>query len=237
MSQASGALKAKGGMSDGSVGDAEPADGRVLSKEVPMGGGHVMTPDFRMPQPDAAYPLTEFYPAGAAGAGKKRQLYAARPLRRAASPCPAHLPGGGRRVFTACGCSGRGPDPAALPCPDAPFLYSSLQVQPDGTPAALLLTEECTRLTVAVQLPPPFVWEDPLPPLPIAPGGAHPAIDHAGRDGHRDHFPAALAQKLVISNLCRRTWTCLAVRCVRYTKMEGTGFCSAIIGDAEPYIK
>ena len=29
------------------------------------------------------------------------------------------------------------------------LLYSSLQVQPDGTPAALLLTEECTRLTVA----------------------------------------------------------------------------------------
>ena len=27
------------------------------------------------------------------------------------------------------------------------LLYSSLQVQPDGAPAALLLTEECTRLT------------------------------------------------------------------------------------------
>lgn len=49
------------------------------------------------------------------------------------------------------------------------LLYSSLQVQPDGTPAALLLTEECTRLTVAVQLLPPFVWEDPLPPLPDVP--------------------------------------------------------------------
>ena len=49
------------------------------------------------------------------------------------------------------------------------LLYSSLQVQPDGAPAALLLTEECTRLTVAVQLLPPFVWEDPLPPLPDVP--------------------------------------------------------------------
>ena len=27
----------------------------------PMGGGHVSRPDFGMPQPDAAYPLTEFY--------------------------------------------------------------------------------------------------------------------------------------------------------------------------------
>ena len=46
------------------------------------------------------------------------------------------------------------------------LLYSSLQVQPDGTPAALLLTEECSRTVYAVQLLPPFVWEDPLPPLP-----------------------------------------------------------------------
>ena len=49
------------------------------------------------------------------------------------------------------------------------LLYSTLHVQPDGTPAALLLTEECTRATVAVQLLPPFVWEDPLPPLPDTP--------------------------------------------------------------------
>ena len=46
------------------------------------------------------------------------------------------------------------------------ILYSSLHVLPDGTPAALLLTEECSRTVYAVQLQPPFVWEDPLPPLP-----------------------------------------------------------------------
>ena len=38
---------------------------------------------------------------------------------------------------------------------------------PDGAPAALLLTEECTRTVYAVQLLPPFVWEDPLPPLDV----------------------------------------------------------------------
>ena len=48
-------------------------------------------------------------------------------------------------------------------------LYSSLQVAADGAPAALLLTEECTRSVTALQLLPPFVWEDPLPPLPDVP--------------------------------------------------------------------
>ena len=72
-----------------------------------MGGGHVSRPDFGMPQPDAAHPLTEFYLA--------------------------------------------------------------LHVAPGGAPAALLLTEECTRTVCALQLLPPFVWEDPLPPLPDTP--------------------------------------------------------------------
>ena len=161
-----------------------------------MGGGHVSRPDFGMPQPDAAYPLTEFYLL-AQQALEKRQLYAARPLRRAARPCPAHLPGGSRRVFTACGCPGRGLDPAALPCPDAAFIQQ-LQVQPDGTPAALLLTEECTRLTVAVQLLPPFVWEDPLPPLPDVPAAL--TLQLTMQDVMAiDTAPAALAQKLVHS--------------------------------------
>ena len=147
-----------------------------------MGGGHVSRPDFGMPQPDAAYPLTEFYllaqqaleksgsfmlPALYAGLhSPARRIYreeAAGYLQLAAAPAE-----GLTRLLS----------PARMQ-----LLYSSLQVQPDGTPAALLLTEECTRLTVAVQLLPPFVWEDPLPPLPDV-----PAIDHAGRDGHR-HFP------------------------------------------------
>ena len=130
-----------------------------------MGGGHVSRPDFGMPQPDAAYPLTEFYllaqqtleksgsfmlPALYAGLhAPARRIYreeAAGYLQLAAAPAD-----GLTRLLS----------PARMQ-----LLYSSLQVQPDGTPAALLLTEECTRLTVAVQLLPPFVWEDPLPPLP-----------------------------------------------------------------------
>mgnify|MGYP006969023928 FL=1 len=78
------------------------------------------------------------------------------------------------------------------------LLYSSLQVQPDGTPAALLLTEECTRLTVAVQLLPPFVWEDPLPPLPDVPAAL--TLQLTMQDVVAiDTAPAALAHKLVHS--------------------------------------
>ena len=141
-----------------------------------MGGGHVSRPDFGMPQPDAAYPLTEFYllaqqaleksgsfmlPALYAGLhAPARRIYreeAAGYLQLAAAPAE-----GLTRLLS----------PARMQ-----LLYSSLQVQPDGTPAALLLTEECTRLTVAAQLL-PLTMQDVM------------AIDTA---------PAALAQKLVHS--------------------------------------
>lgn len=160
-----------------------------------MGGGHVSRPDFGMPQPDAAYPLTEFYllaqqaleksgsfmlPALYAGLhAPARRIYreeAAGYLQLAAAPAE-----GLTRLLS----------PARMQ-----LLYSSLQVQPDGTPAALLLTEECTRLTVAVQLLPPFVWEDPLPPVPDAPAAL--ALQLTMQDVELiDADPAALGRKLV----------------------------------------
>ena len=159
-----------------------------------MGGGHVSRPDFGMPQPDAAYPLTEFYllaqqaleksgsfmlPALYAGLhAPARRIYreeAAGYLQLAAAPAE-----GLTRLLS----------PARMQ-----LLYSSLQVQPDGTPAALLLTEECTRLTVAVQLLPPFVWEDPLPPLPDTPAAL--ALQLTMQDMMQaDTDPAALGRKL-----------------------------------------
>ena len=133
-----------------------------------MGGGHVSRPDFGMPQPDAAYPLTEFY------------LLAQQALEKSGSFMLPALYAGLQA-------------PARMQ-----LLYSSLQVQPDGTPAALLLTEECTRLTVAVQLLPPFVWEDPLPPLPDVPAAL--TLQLTMQDVMAiDTAPAALAQKLVHS--------------------------------------
>ena len=159
-----------------------------------MGGGHVSRPDFGMPQPDAAYPLTEFYllaqqaleksgsfmlPALYAGLhAPARRIYreeAAGYLQLAAAPAE-----GLTRLLS----------PARMQ-----LLYSSLQVQPDGTPAALLLTEECTRLTVAVQLLPPFVWEDPLPPLPDTPAAM--TLQLTMQDVMQaDTDPAALGRKL-----------------------------------------
>ena len=159
-----------------------------------MGGGHVSRPDFGMPQPDAAYPLTEFYllaqqaleksgsfmlPALYAGLqAPARRIYreeAAGYLQLAAAPAE-----GLTRLLS----------PARMQ-----LLYSSLQVQQDGTPAALLLTEECTRLTVAVQLLPPFVWEDPLPPLPDTPAAL--TLQLTMRDVMQaDTDPEALGRKL-----------------------------------------
>jgi hypothetical protein len=153
-----------------------------------MGGGHVSRPDFGMPQPDAAYPLTEFYllaqqaleksgsfmlPALYAGLqAPARRIYreeAAGYLQLAAAPAE-----GLTRLLS----------PARMQ-----LLYSSLQVQPDGAPAALLLTEECTRLTVAVQL---------LPPLPDVPAAL--TLQLTMQDVMAiDTAPAALAQKLVHS--------------------------------------
>ena len=160
-----------------------------------MGGGHVSRPDFGMPQPDAAYPLTEFY------------LLAQQALEKSGSfMLPAlyaglHAPA--RRIYReeAAGYLQLASAPAEgltrlLSPARMQLLYSSLQVQPDGTPAALLLTEECTRLTVAVQLLPPFVWEDPLPPVPDAPAAL--ALQLTMQDVELvDADPAALGRKLV----------------------------------------
>ena len=159
-----------------------------------MGGGHVSRPDFGMPQPDAAYPLTEFY------------LLAQQALEKSGSfMLPAlyaglHAPA--RRIYReeAVGYLQLAAAPAEgltrlLSPARMQLLYSSLQVQPDGTPAALLLTEECTRLTVAVQLLPPFVWEDPLPPLPDTPAAL--TLQLTMQDVMQaDTDPAALGRKL-----------------------------------------
>ena len=121
-----------------------------------------------MPQPDPAYPLTEFYQLlqrtlDRTGSFALPALYAClqAPARRIyrdeAREC-LRLAAAPQEGYT------RLQAPARLQ-----LLYSSLHVLPDGTPTALLLTEACTRTVTAVQLLPPVVWEDPLPPLPDVP--------------------------------------------------------------------
>ena len=162
-----------------------------------MGGGHVSRPDFGMPQPDPDYPLTEFYQLAQRALDKSGSF--ALPALYACLQAPA------RRIYrdeagdylqlSATEVEGftRLLAPAQMQ-----LLYSSLQVQPDGAPAALLLTEECTRMTIAVQLLPPFVWEDPLPPLPDTPAAL--ALQLTVQDVmDMDTDPAALGRRIVQS--------------------------------------
>ena len=160
-----------------------------------MGGGHVSRPDFGMPQPDPAYPLTEFYlllqhALDAAGRFALPVLYAA-----LQAPARHIYLDEAREYLTLSPCETEG-STRLLAESNLQLLYSTLHVQPDGTPAALLLTEECTRTTVAVQLLPPFVWEDPLPPLPDTPAAL--ALQLTMQDVLlADTAPAALGRKLV----------------------------------------
>ena len=167
-----------------------------------MGGGHLSRPDFGMPQPDPDHPLTEFYLLLQHGLDKAGVFHL--PALYASFRAPA------RRIYAdeAAGCltlSETADEGAVLL--SAPrnlqLLYSSLHVEPDGSPAALLLTEECTRTVYAVQLLPPFVWEDPLPPLPDAPAAL--SLTLTLRDVEEiDAHPAALGHRLVCDKAGKR---------------------------------
>ena len=124
-----------------------------------MGGGHVSRPDFGMPQPDPAYPLTEFYLLLQHALDKAGRF--ALPALYARVQAPArHIYLDEAREYLSLSPTGREGNVRLLAEGSLQLLYSTLHVQPDGAPAALLLTEECTRATVAVQL---------LPPLPDTP--------------------------------------------------------------------
>ena len=159
-----------------------------------MGGGHLSRPDFGMPQPDPAHPLTEFYLL--LQHTLDRTGVFALPALYAGFQAPA------RRIY---------PDEAAdyltlseteqegmtrLLAPSRlQLLYSSLHVAPDGTPAALLLTEECSRSVCAVQLLPPFLWEEPLPPVPDTPSALTLTLTPQDVEAI-DADPAALGRRL-----------------------------------------
>jgi hypothetical protein len=159
-----------------------------------MGGGHVSRPDFGMPQPDPAYPLTEFYLLLQHALDKAGRF--ALPALYARVQAPArHIYLDEAREYLSLSPTGREGDIRLLADGSLQLLYSTLHVQPDGTPAALLLTEECSRAVCAVQLLPPFVWEDPLPPLPDVPAAL--TLQLTLQDVETiDTDPAALARRL-----------------------------------------
>ena len=167
-----------------------------------MGGGHLSRPEFGMPQPDPAHPLTEFYlllqqALDKAGSFGLPPLYAS--LR-----APAHhiYKEEARQYLTLA------PEPRPgyerlQGAGQLQVLYSSLQVTAQGAPAALLLTEECTRGVTAVQLLPPFVWQDPLPPLPDVPAALTVQLTLQDLED-LDTDPTALGQRLVTSPMGKR---------------------------------
>ena len=159
-----------------------------------MGGGHVSRPDFGMPQPDSSHPLTEFYCL--LQRALDREGVFALPALYAQFRAPA------RRIYadeaadflTLLPEEGEGASRLLAPA-QLQLLYSTLHVTPEGAPAALLLTEECSRAVCAVQLLPPFVWEDPLPPLPDVPAAL--TLQLTLQDVETiDTDPAALARRL-----------------------------------------
>ena len=160
-----------------------------------MGGGHVSRPDFGMPQPDETYPLTEFYlllqrALDRAGCFALPALYA-----RVQAPARRIYLDEARAYLTLSPAEREG-DTCLLAPGKLQLLYSTLYVMPDGTTAALLLTEECSRTTVAMRLLPPFLWEDPLPPLPDTPAAL--TLQLTAQDVMLiDADPAALGRKLV----------------------------------------
>ena len=146
-----------------------------------MGGGHVSRPDFGMPQPDPNHPLTEFYLALQHALDKEGSF--ALPALYAGFQAPA------RRIYadeaagylTLSSTAGEGMTRLLAPG-HLQLLYSSLHVMPDGAPAALLL--------------PPFVWEDPLPPLPDTPAALTLTLTMQDVEAI-DTDPAALGRRLV----------------------------------------
>ncbi len=272
-----------------------------------MGGGHVSPARiFGMPLPDDCVPrCTSSICWRKQALEKCGQLYAAPPSSAGLlSPCHRRLlTGGSRRICSLRPGSGRGlPGPRRAHCsplPGCSFYYKHACRCSRTAPRRplKLLTEECTRLTVAVQLLPPFVWEDPLPAaagcsgaaltlqltmqvvmLPSTPPPAalasrswctapiwQPWLHHPKAETFLFRAAGAAATKGSInkegapspsftflrfrgitdscktgriSNLCRKyVDTPLRSGASGTQKMEGSGFCSAIIGDAEPYIE
>lgn len=151
-----------------------------------MGGGHVSRPDFGMAQPDPAHPLTEFYllvqqALDKAGCFALPALYAS-----LQAPARRIYPEEAREYLRLAPQAGEGfvRLQAAV---QMQVLYSSLQVAADGAPAALLLTEECTRSVTALQL---------LPPLPDVPAAL--TLQLTVQDVEAiDADPAALGRRLV----------------------------------------
>lgn len=159
-----------------------------------MGGGHLSRPDFGMPQPNPDHPLTEFYQL--LQRGLDREGVFALPALYAAFQAPA------RRIYAdeAADYLTLSETPAEsrtllLPPRMLQILYSSLHVCRTAPRRPFSSPRSAPGTVYAVQLQPPFVWEDPLPPLPDCTAAL--TLTLTLRDVEAiDADPAALARRL-----------------------------------------
>ena len=98
-----------------------------------MGGGHVSRPDFGMPQPDPAYPLTEFYLLLQHALDKAGRF--ALPALYARVQAPArHIYLDEAREYLSLSPTGREGDIRLLAEGSLQLLYSTLRLQPCCSP-------------------------------------------------------------------------------------------------------
>ena len=154
-----------------------------------MGGGHVSRPDFGMPQPDPAYPLTEFYLLLQHALDKAGRF--ALPALYARVQAPArHIYLDEAREYLSLSPTGREGDIRLLAEGSLQLLYSTLHVLPDGTPAALLVHPRHGGGAAAAAL----CVGGPAAAAAGHPCGADAAADHAGCDAGR-YRPGSAGQK------------------------------------------
>ena len=143
-----------------------------------MGGGHVSRPNFGMPQPDPSHPLTEFYCL--LQRALDREGVFALPALYAQFRAPA------RRIYA----------------DEAADFLTLLPDEEEGV-SRLLAPAQLQLLYSSLHIMPPFVWEDPLPPLPDAPAAL--SLTLTMRDVEEiDACPAALGHRLACDKAGKR---------------------------------
>jgi hypothetical protein len=166
-----------------------------------MGGGKVTRPDFGFPDARADNPLTEFYLLIQKTLSRTGGTFALPGAYASFCPPPDHqLYAEEIRDFCTFYSA---PHPGCLEIFSPgrmQVLYDDLRVTADGTPAALMLSDESSRLTTALQLLPPFFSPD-FPPAPLPECTCALTLTLCSEDLIlMDNCPAELGRRL-----CRQT--------------------------------
>ena len=177
-----------------------------------MGGGRVTRPGFDIPQADKNDPLTEFYQLLQKALSKTGRfalppLYAVFDVPEGEKPYAEEM-----WSYCAMASEKREGYELILPPTELHVLYDNLCVADSGAPAALILTEESTRKTIAVQILPPFVCGDePIPPIPESTAALTLQLDYD--DMLKVEQGTAALGRVLAQSAARKTW-------VRHPTME-----------------